>query len=492
MRKKITWFTQFSYGTGNLLGSGHLALAGTWILFFYTTFCGLSVVEASTIYAIATYFDVFGNPIMGFITDNFYKTKLGRRFGRRRFFIMIGIPLMFFYPFLWVTGKDFIYYLVTYLLFEIIYTSVMIPYETLPVEMTTDFGKRTYLTGSKAIFGAVANFLGSSIPGMFFTLIGKDDPKSLFFSGLTYSLIFAVSLSLLYFNSWEKEPEEVVERKFGNPLLAAYHFVKDIFSTLRIKTYRHHLGMYLFGFGSLWLFTAVFTYFLAFALQQSTTMISLVNSIVFVVQFIATALFIVFCAKKGFTNPFIIASIMVIASFAGFICLYLLNLQNNMILLVLITIIYGFGIGGIYYIPWTTYAFMPDIDEAVTNRRREGIYAGSMTLFGKLVRASVVFLLGIILSRVGFVSSAHTQPQSAIYGLIALIVIGCVGLTLLGIVSAKFMKLNEKTHSVLIEEVERVHNGGKLEDVLPENKKVVEALTGFKYNECFGNNRVGK
>ena len=60
----------FIFGTGNLLGSGAL--------------------------------DVLLNPLMGFISDSFYKTKPGQRFGRRRFFILIGIPLMCLYPLLWV------------------------------------------------------------------------------------------------------------------------------------------------------------------------------------------------------------------------------------------------------------------------------------------------------------------------------------------------------------------------------------------------------
>ncbi|WP_163420320.1 MFS transporter, partial [Escherichia coli] len=90
------------------------------------------------------------NPLMGYLTDNFGKTRLGKRFGRRRFFLLIGIPLMMFYPRLWVEGLSFWYYLSTYVVFEIIYTSIMVPYETLATEMTDDFSLRSKLTGYKA------------------------------------------------------------------------------------------------------------------------------------------------------------------------------------------------------------------------------------------------------------------------------------------------------------------------------------------------------
>ena len=48
----------------------------------------MSVVKATLIFSIATYLDVILNPLIGFITDSFYRTKLGRKLGRRRFFIL--------------------------------------------------------------------------------------------------------------------------------------------------------------------------------------------------------------------------------------------------------------------------------------------------------------------------------------------------------------------------------------------------------------------
>jgi oligogalacturonide transporter len=36
--------------------------------------------------------DAVVSPLMGFLTDNFGSTWLGKRFGRRKFFILLGIP----------------------------------------------------------------------------------------------------------------------------------------------------------------------------------------------------------------------------------------------------------------------------------------------------------------------------------------------------------------------------------------------------------------
>ena len=56
-----------------------------------------------------------------------------------------------------------------------------------------------------------------------------------------------------------------------------------------------------------------------------------------------------------------------------------------------ITVIFGIGTGGVYYIPWTVYTFLADVDEVFTGRRREGIYAGSMTFTSKILRSVIVF-----------------------------------------------------------------------------------------------------
>lgn len=98
-------------------------------------------------------------------------------------------------------NMNFWYYLSTYIMFEIVYTSVMIPYNTLPVEMTDDFDQRTYLAGSKAMFGKVANFLGAALPGFFISIYGQDSLTPFFCTGVAYGAILIVSMILLYTNS---------------------------------------------------------------------------------------------------------------------------------------------------------------------------------------------------------------------------------------------------------------------------------------------------
>ncbi|GAA3330704.1 hypothetical protein GCM10020331_084330 [Ectobacillus funiculus] len=89
---------------------------------------------------------------MGYITDNFHKTKLGRRFGRRKFFILAAIPLVLVYTLIWVDGFGYWYYLLTYIIFELVYSMVLIPYDTLAAEMSNDYKIRSKIYWRKNVY----------------------------------------------------------------------------------------------------------------------------------------------------------------------------------------------------------------------------------------------------------------------------------------------------------------------------------------------------
>ncbi|MFD1802342.1 MFS transporter [Mixta tenebrionis] len=484
---------QLAYGGGNLLGSGALAIAGAWLLYFYTTFCGLSLLEASFIFSAASIIDAISNPLMGYLTDNFGKTWAGRRFGRRRFFLLIGAPLMVFYPLLWVEGFGFWYYLTTYVLFELIYTSVMVPYETLATEMTDDFVVRSKLTGYKAIFGKVANFLAALIPGQFILLYGKQSALPFFYTGLTYGAILFIAIGLLWYFSWERQDkgEEAARPKqsLGKTLCS---LARDMQSTFYLRVFRKHLGMYLFGFGAEWLFASVFTYYVVFVLMYDPAILAGLNSLNAVLQLISTAIFIALCVKNGFSKPYTWALSVVIFAVCCYTLLHFLQLSGPIayFAIVAITVVFGLGTGGVYYIPWTVYTFLADIDEVFTGRRREGIYAGAMTFSGKIVRSIIVFVMGAILSYFGFQSKSHTQPESAMTAISWVFFAGVISLAVIAIFFSRQMLLNRKTHRVVLEEVARIKAGGAISDIKPETRAVIEALVGYPYEQCWGRSEV--
>jgi len=487
--RKITVLTKLSYACGRL--GGITGMSGAWLLFFYTTFCGLSATKAALIFSVATVIQAFSGPVMAFITDNFYVTKIGRKFGRRRFFILLASPLMLLFPFVWVTGMGFWYYLITYGLCEIILTMSSLPYQTLAVEMTEDFSQRAYLEGYGSMFAKIANFLTAALPGVFFMLLGKNSPYSFLATAAVFGVIMAIAEFIVYKNTWERSYEDVKAEHVGSVWIAVKKLVIDLVSTLRIKAFRQHLGIYMFGQGAEGLFSATFTYFIVFALMRPATMVAGINSLSSIIQLISTAVFMVYVAKKGFRQPLTLALSVVICACVAYAAIYFFHLQNNTGLILAVAVIFATFTGGVFYVPQALYTFMADVDEAVTNRRREGIYSATMGMAGKLMNAVYVFVLGVVLDQFGFKEGATVQSTSAVHAIIGILVLGVGSMCIIGMLSVSRLKLNHDTHKVLINEITRVHNGGSMDDVTPESREVVEALTGFKYENCFGHNNVG-
>ena len=101
-KRKITFWTRLGFGMGGMLNSGALTFTHSYMVLFLSTECGLSAGEAALISSFAIYVNAILCPLMGFVADNFYATKIGRIFGRRRFWILLAIPMMIAEPLIFV------------------------------------------------------------------------------------------------------------------------------------------------------------------------------------------------------------------------------------------------------------------------------------------------------------------------------------------------------------------------------------------------------
>ena len=119
----------FSYAVGDLYGGGAFFIIGALFLVFLTDVAKINPALAGTIILVGKIWDAITDPSMGYISDN---TR--SKFGRRRIYFLLGIvPIFLSWVLLWSSfglqsdvGK-FIYYLLVYLLFNTVFTMVMVP-----------------------------------------------------------------------------------------------------------------------------------------------------------------------------------------------------------------------------------------------------------------------------------------------------------------------------------------------------------------------------
>ena len=153
--RKIKLINAIGYAFGDFYGGGFGQIA-TYLTLFWTTFAGLKVAQAGSIVGIATMLAAFSALVFGTLSDNLYKWKIGRKFGRRRFLILLGVPTLLVTILMFVPGLPVWAYFVVYALWIVANQLIMTPYSVLPNEMTTDFNGRTMLSTTRMLFSGIA------------------------------------------------------------------------------------------------------------------------------------------------------------------------------------------------------------------------------------------------------------------------------------------------------------------------------------------------
>lgn len=483
--RKITMGTAFGYGITDFIGGGSMTIIGAWMLFFYTTYCGLSPMQGAAIIGVARIVDAFTTLAMGSLTDHFHKTKLGQRFGRRHFFLFIGSPLLLSYILLWINGMNFAYYFVTYLAFEVISSALMIPYETLPTEMTDNYADRTKMSSCRMFVSAGATFLATFIPGQLFRILGQDSHIPFLINGTIFAVIFAVCMFITASVTWEKPVEDVIANEVpGDDKTSVLQILKDYISTFRLKSFRKHILIYLLSFTGKDTFNTVFVYFCTFALGVSATVAANMLSLSLV------GLLVTICAgflivKLGPKFLYLFAYSLILLMLGCYYAIFQIQPSNMVMFLFFTSLFYQIGRATLEFTPWNVFPFIPDLDELVTGKNRAGIYAAVMTFGRKSTVAVSTMVTGFILDASGFVKGAQTQSSSVQHIIALILVVGTAALILCALLVAVTFKLNKQTHQVIVDEINRLKAGGSKADVTPNTRKVVEDLTGVSYDKVW-------
>ncbi|MFD1671304.1 MFS transporter [Agrilactobacillus yilanensis] len=482
-KRDITLGTAVSFGITDFIGGGGQTIIGAWMLFFYTSYCNLTATDGAIIVGVGKIVTAIVGLLMGGFTDNFYKHRLGKKFGRRHFFLFIGSPLLLCFALMWVSGLNFWYYLLTFAAFDAISTAVMIPFETLPTEMTTDFNKRTKLSTARMFFSASATFLATFIPGQLFRILGQNSPVPFFINGLLFAIIFAIAMFFTAFNTWERPVSEIATDDVDEKESFFKVFAEDIkayFSTFKIKSFRKHLAIYLFSFTGKDVYNTVFTYFCVYVLGVTATVAANVLSLSIVgvaMTLVGGFLIIKFGPRWLYMFGYSLMLLMLVAYY-----LIAKTMPEHIVaLLFVVSFVYQIGRSTLEFTPWNVYPFIPDVDEIVAGKNRAGVFASVMTFLRNATAALATVLVGVFLDANGFVKGAKTQPLGTQHAILNALVFGAGGLIIIALLFALTFKVNKKTHGIVVDEVNRLKAGGSKADATEETKSVVKTLTGIDY-----------
>ena len=357
--------------------------------------------------------------------------------------------------------------------------------------MTQDYKQRSYFSGVRMICAQISAILAGYLPKWIIdTIGGKDSPDTFLYMGIIFAGLFMVVLLVTYVFSWEREadPAAPAARK-GSFLAGLVNLFRNIGSTLRIRAFRLHLGMYLGGYICQDIYNAAFTYFVAFVLGGSVMIAAELMGTMYFAQLVAVVAFIPLILWLQPAPSFRLASFLYAAAIVGLAALYHFRPANTMLLLYVPVLIAGLGRGGLNFIPWNIYNYIADVDEVVTGERREGVFSGVMIFTRKTAMAVAVMLVGLIFDAGGLVKGATTQSVFTQHVITIVLVAGPLALLVFGVLVSLRFKLNKYTHAVLMAAIARF-KGGDRTPANDQDKAIVEDLTGYSYDALWGNNTV--
>jgi len=362
---------------------------------------GLPVVATTIIIFIGRLWDAVTDPIMGRISD-----RTRSKFGRRRIYFLIGIIpvylsfVMLFFSFgIPSISAKIIYYTISYMFFGTVFSIVMVPYNAILSDMTSDYNERTGFTTIRMIFSGAAALLSAVIPSIIIKSIGHEQngPQQIpgyLVMALIFGAVFGFCWLIVFWGTKERENLPAVEKVS----LASW---LSIFSN---KAYKNFLGIFLpFQIG-VDLILALFIFYIDIVVLQYQNYELVVGTLL-----VCSMLLMIaqgkLAEKKGKAFPLYIGiPVWILATFA-FIWI---DSGVSVITLCILAALIAVGSSAGNLSTWSMLTDIYDIDEICTGKRREGLYAGMTTFLRKFASGIAVLLMGFGLQAMGFDQNEYT------------------------------------------------------------------------------------
>ncbi|MBN1636978.1 MAG: MFS transporter [Deltaproteobacteria bacterium] len=442
---RLPFRVKVGYGAAELPNSLTWTMFYVLFLFFLTDVVRIEPAMAGFIMMLGTLWDAVTDPGIGIISDR-SKSKFGRR---RPFILGVAIP---FGIITWLLFTDFgfgpkmtmAYFIIVVLIYFTIFTVLDVPYTSLAAEMTQDYDERTSLISFRAVFCQIASILGAALPLVLVQWLNQ----SVHSLKISWSVVCAIFGFIAIFpilwtwratRGYELFPESTTVK------------LKDIpDAVFKNRTFRYTVGVYVFSNVGMGVAGAVMVYFMKYFMNFNETQ----ESIAFLFLFACTIFWIpvinMISARHGKRWAFMIfIGLWAIIQSVG----VMLVRPDTVVFFYILIILASGGLIGVTMAGWSMIPDVIEVDEFKSGQRREGLYFGVISFSRKISVAIALWLVGIFLSRIGYVPDAQ-QTDSAIFGIRILYAEGTAVFLFISIILAYLLPMNKQKHQALREAIE--------------------------------------
>ncbi|MGN0240891.1 MAG: MFS transporter [Candidatus Weimeria sp.] len=467
------------YGLCDIYGGGAFVIIGTFFTVFLTKALGIPVALAGTIPLIGKVWDAITDPIMGNITD---RTK--SRFGAKRFYILIGSILSAItFIVMWIpfgsknTVAMYIFYMLMYMTFSTGFTIVMVPYNALLPDMVSDYTVRAKFSGTRIMFSSIGSILASSIP----SLIIKDNtnPWQYFTVALIFSVIFFVAVLLTFMGTWEKQ-KEPVKTSFSTSFIQSLTVYKS-------RSYRIFIMIFLCGQGATDFVTGLAVYYVDDVLNAyGGGRFTLMMALIMVAQLIGTIFLTPLMVKTSKKFPILL--LFPIRIVATLTLLFVSYRGVPFAIICFLEFIIGLGMAASSTTIYAILSDMADVDELITSINRPATCSAMATFVRKICTGLSSTIIGLFLALAKYnekiASAGGEQSLFTQRGIVYIYVFAPVVLMVLALIFTIIFPIKKKEFAIVRKEISR-RKGEDNSVTTPEEKKVLEKVTGFKFERLW-------
>jgi glycoside/pentoside/hexuronide:cation symporter, GPH family len=431
--------TKWIYGFGDISFSLTNTILAVYFAIFLTDVVGVPARLAAAAIFIGRTWDYINDPLVGYLSD-----RTRTRWGRRRPFLLFGaLPFSLSFMLLWMHPAIenqvllVIYYAAAYVLFDMAFTLVNMPYTALTPELTADYDERTSLTSYRMLFSIAGSLIAFTIPLAIISSFTPQNAGQVQFMGLLFGLVCMLPVLLVFFNTRERSDFMTAgQPRLGESLRAAYKNRPFIFAA----------GIYLFTWIAVDILQTALLFFLKYVLLRESQS-DLIMASIFVTAILALPLWVWVSRRWNKRLAYIVG-----IAFWATVQLVMVSLTpaSSLSLLLGLCVLAGIGVSAAHVLPWSIIPDAMEWDEWQTGERHEGMFYSLISLSQKVASSIAIPLILVLLDATGYAPNVAQQSPAALLGI--RIVVGPIPAALLwaGIVFAWLYPLSRTEYDQIV------------------------------------------
>jgi len=482
-----------AYAAGYTLEGGVGMVLSMYYLYFLMFAMGLSPMLAGIVTGFTKIWDGIIDPVIGILVDR-TNTKLGKC---RPWLLGSVVPIFVTYALLWtdlgIQGQTakFFYFIFAYMLFAVATSCGMIAYDALLPRMIANYGERTNYSAYRMIFSGIATtvsiYVYEAIIPAKTTADYAQYTHEFAVLGLVLGASFALPMLITYIGSKELSDLQAEERITYRETLRGY--VELMRNSLFRKCY---VITMLCAFIQYAITTTTVIYVLLVYSNLSFSVpllggISLTFIAINMKGVLQFALFppnVVMMKKKSKHYPFFVNLPILLA---GLLILLFITRNTPVWIFVAGTAFIGAGTSCLGIVSNALMPDLPEVDEMIYGKRREGVIAGMVKL-GKQVMQGAAFLVFSVLMTIFGLDESNASPDLATFGTmmavkLMLCVIPIIAILAILLMARKY-KLNETTHTQIKEHIAEKRAAGSVQ-IPAEQQALYAELAGRPFESLW-------